>query len=78
MKKSSNRRSPIGRARRRSDAEPSTGFEPVRTWSSHRLRHPLFADAVERYLARESGGIEAYIDELNERTALLLRQEATR
>jgi predicted N-acyltransferase len=30
------------------------GFEPVRTWSSHRLRHP-FADAVERYLAREAG-----------------------
>ena len=51
------------------------GFEPVRTWSSHRLRHPLFADAVERYLARETGGIDAYIDELNERTALLQRQE---
>jgi predicted N-acyltransferase len=46
------------------------GFEPVRTWSSHVLRHPLFADAVERYLVRETGGIEAYIDELNERSAL--------
>ncbi|HTN50653.1 MAG TPA: GNAT family N-acetyltransferase [Burkholderiaceae bacterium] len=46
------------------------GFEPVRTWSSHILRHRLFADAVERYLARETGGIEAYIDELNERSAL--------
>ena len=54
------------------------GFEPVRTWSSHRLRHPLFADAVERYLAREAGGIDAYIDELNERTALLQRQETNR
>ena len=54
------------------------GFEPVRTWSSHRLRHPLFADAVERYLAREAGGIDAYIDELNERTALLQRQETSR
>ena len=46
------------------------GFEPVRTWSSHLLRHPAFADAVQRYLARETGGIEAYIDELNERSAL--------
>ncbi len=46
------------------------GFEPVKTWSCHVLRHPAFADAVERYLARETGGIEAYIDELNERSAL--------
>jgi predicted N-acyltransferase len=46
------------------------GFEPVKTWSSHVLSHPAFADAVERYLARETGGIEAYIDELNERSAL--------
>ncbi len=46
------------------------GFEPVRTWSSHVLNHPAFADAVERYLARETGGIDAYIDELNERSAL--------
>jgi predicted N-acyltransferase len=46
------------------------GFEPIRTQSSHLLRHPAFADAVERYLARETGGIEAYIDELNERSAL--------
>jgi predicted N-acyltransferase len=46
------------------------GFEPVKTWSSHLLKHPAFADAVERYLARESGGIEAYIDELTERSAL--------
>lgn len=46
------------------------GFEPVRTLSSHWLRHPAFAQAVERYLARETGGIEAYVDELNERSAL--------
>jgi predicted N-acyltransferase len=46
------------------------GFVPVKTWSSHVLRHPAFADAVERYLARETGGIEAYIDELHERSAL--------
>jgi predicted N-acyltransferase len=46
------------------------GFEPVKTWSCHLLRHPAFADAVERYLARETGGIESYIDELHERSAL--------
>ena len=46
------------------------GFEPVTTYSSHWLAHPAFADAVERYLQRESGGIEAYVDELNDRTAL--------
>jgi predicted N-acyltransferase len=46
------------------------GFEPVKTWSCHVLRHPAFADAVERYLARETGGIESYIDELHERSAL--------
>ena len=46
------------------------GFAPVTTYSSHWLAHPTFADAVERYLQRESGGIEAYVDELNERSAL--------
>ena len=48
------------------------GFEPVTTYSSHWLAHPAFADAVERYLQRESGGIDAYVDELNERSALRL------
>ena len=46
------------------------GFKPVTTYSSHWLAHPAFADAVERYLQRETGGIEAYVDELNERSAL--------
>ena len=43
------------------------GFLPTKTWSAHWLAHPAFADAIERFLARESGGIEAYMDELNER-----------
>lgn len=43
------------------------GFLPQKTWSAHWLAHPDFADAIERFLARESGGIEAYIDELHER-----------
>jgi predicted N-acyltransferase len=44
------------------------GFLPTRTWSAHWLKHPSFADAVERFLERESGGIDAYIDELNDRS----------
>jgi predicted N-acyltransferase len=43
------------------------GFLPQKTWSAHWLAHPDFADAVERFLQRESGGIDAYIDELTER-----------
>jgi predicted N-acyltransferase len=49
------------------------GFEPVTTYSSHWLAHPAFTAAVERYLERESGGIESYVDELNERSALRAR-----
>jgi predicted N-acyltransferase len=43
------------------------GFLPQKTWSAHWLAHPAFADAVERFLERESGGIDDYISELNER-----------
>ena len=43
------------------------GFLPTRTWSAHWLAHEAFADAIERFLERESGGIENYIDELNDR-----------
>jgi uncharacterized protein len=46
------------------------GFEPVTTLSSHWLAHPAFAAAVERAVVREAGGIDAYVDELNERSAL--------
>ncbi|MGY8524804.1 GNAT family N-acetyltransferase [Paracidovorax citrulli] len=44
------------------------GFLPVSTVSAHWLAHPAFADAVERFLARERQGIDAYLDELNDRT----------
>ncbi|WP_374585425.1 GNAT family N-acetyltransferase [Pseudoduganella sp.] len=44
------------------------GFLPQKTWSAHWLAHPAFSDAVERFLEREAGGIDAYLDELNERT----------
>ena len=43
------------------------GFLPQKTWSVHSLAHPAFSDAIEEFLKRESGGIEAYMDELNER-----------
>ncbi|MRV76642.1 GNAT family N-acetyltransferase [Duganella sp. FT92W] len=43
------------------------GFLPQQTWSAHWLAHPSFADAVERFLERERGGIDNYISELNER-----------
>jgi predicted N-acyltransferase len=43
------------------------GFLPQQTWSAHWLAHPSFAGAVARFLERERGGIDHYIDELNER-----------
>ncbi|WP_034292134.1 GNAT family N-acetyltransferase [Herbaspirillum sp. RV1423] len=43
------------------------GFLPQKTWSAHWLAHPSFADAVERFLEREGGGIDDYLSELNER-----------
>ena len=42
------------------------GFLPTITWSAHWLEHPRFSQAVEDFLARESGGIARYVDELNE------------
>ncbi len=44
------------------------GFLPAKTWSAHWLAHPAFADAIERFLEREGGGIDDYLDELNDRT----------
>ena len=43
------------------------GFIPVKTLSTHLLARPEFSSAVERYLTRETSGMAAYIDELNER-----------
>jgi predicted N-acyltransferase len=44
------------------------GFSPVETCSAHWLKHPGFADAIEKFLDRESAGVERYIDELTERS----------
>ncbi|RZU03074.1 GNAT family N-acetyltransferase [Rivibacter subsaxonicus] len=44
------------------------GLMPVRTRSLHWLAQPAFFDAVARYLEREGAGIEAYVDELEQRS----------
>lgn len=46
----------------------SRGLEPVVTHSAHWLRDERFADAVERFLAREREGVDFYLSELDERT----------
>jgi predicted N-acyltransferase len=43
------------------------GLLPVRTRSAHRLADARFASAVADFLEREGAGIDAYVDELNER-----------
>ncbi len=44
------------------------GFLPVETRSAHWLSHAGFADAVERFLERESSGVDRYVDELSDRS----------
>jgi predicted N-acyltransferase len=41
---------------------------PVKTSSAHWLAHPSFADAVDRFLAREENGIQGYLDHLQVRS----------
>jgi len=48
------------------------GFLPQKTWSAHWLAHAAFSDAIEEFLKRETGGIESYMDELNERNPFKL------
>ncbi len=43
------------------------GLLPVRTHSAHWLAHPRFAGAVADFLAHEGAGIDAYVNELQER-----------
>ncbi len=44
------------------------GFLPTKTYSAHYLAEEAFSDAVARFLQRETGGIEKYFSELDERT----------
>lgn len=48
------------------------GFLPQKTLSAHWLAHPSFSNAIEEFLKRETGGIESYMDELNERNPFKL------
>ena len=41
---------------------------PVKTSSAHWLAHPAFAEAVARFLERESEGVGNYLQELNQRS----------
>ena len=41
---------------------------PIKTHSAHWLAHPAFADAIEKFLAREGAGIDGYMRELESRT----------
>jgi len=45
------------------------GFDPVATASWHWLRHPAFAEAIDRFLQRESQHLDRVLDELEERSA---------
>lgn len=46
------------------------GFLPAPTRSLHWLAHPAFNDAVAEFLERETAGVDAYIDELNDRSPM--------
>jgi predicted N-acyltransferase len=52
----------------RGEHKLARGLMPVETCSAHWLAHPEFANAIERFLRREAGGLENYVDELNERS----------
>jgi hypothetical protein len=41
---------------------------PVQATSAHWLAHPAFADAVERFLAREGAGVQEYLEHLQARS----------
>jgi predicted N-acyltransferase len=43
------------------------GFEPRPTCSYHKIAHPDFEEAIKQFLRRESEGIAAYTNELEER-----------
>jgi predicted N-acyltransferase len=47
------------------------GFLPEPTCSAHWLAEPAFADAIDRFLAREGNAMAGYIDELRERSPFL-------
>lgn len=46
------------------------GLEPVLTHSAHWIADPRFAEAIARFLARESAGMASHVDELEARNPL--------
>ncbi|MGH8699912.1 MAG: GNAT family N-acetyltransferase, partial [Burkholderiales bacterium] len=52
----------------RGEHKLARGLMPVETWSAHWLAHPEFAAAVDQFLARESRGMQRYVDELADRS----------
>ena len=52
------------------------GLLPQRTVSAHWLAHPEFAEAVTRFLRKETSGIEDYVDELSEHSPFKQNQPA--
>jgi uncharacterized protein len=42
------------------------GLMPIKTYSNHWLAHPQFSTAIADYLARESVGVDRYMDELKD------------
>lgn len=46
----------------------SRGLEPVITRSAHWIADPRFRGAVDQFLARETAGVQFYLDELSERS----------
>lgn len=61
------RRIPLFEGGAQGEHKLARGFSPVETCSAHWLKHPAFADAIEKFLERETAGVEHYLDELNER-----------
>ena len=61
------RRIPLFEGGAQGEHKLARGFSPVETCSAHWLKHPAFADAIEKFLERETAGVEHYLDELSER-----------
>jgi len=52
------------------------GFEPTPTWSAHYLDHPVFSNAVARYLQQEHESMEEYMNELRSHLPFKTDREA--
>jgi len=51
------------------------GFKPRPTCSYHKIAHPQFARAIEDFVRRESEGVDAYTDELEQRAPFKVKLE---